>query len=224
MAVRDITVQDTNKAGRVTSLLSPAEYKDLVSVSLDVRIYPGNLILLQRPNPRSLLELHLTSKAVRGTNAKESRVKVSLHSFAYNLFADFDFASDLGGFFKAPPGVCSHCVLTDIIANSIPALQTFETVVPAERTKLSVHITDGSVKAHAPTHPGALVFYVGDLTLNTEVVGDAPSSHFHVLVPDLSVLLLDDLESRIDGLVSDKLPTLVNQGAAYWKVRRCTSY
>ncbi|KAF9650852.1 hypothetical protein BDM02DRAFT_3092255 [Thelephora ganbajun] len=180
LAVRDINVQDTNKANRVMPLLSPVEYKDL------------------RSNPRPSFELHLTSKAVRGTNAKESRVKVSLHSFTYNLFTDFDLAADLGAFFKAPP-------------------DTFETVVPAERTKLSVHITDGSVKAHAPTHPGVLIFYVGDLTLNTDIVGDAPSSLFRVLVPDLSILLLDDLDSRTDGLVSDKMPTSVNQGVAYRK-------
>ena len=39
LAVKDIAVQDTNKAGRVTSLLSPTEYKDLVSVPPDIRIY-----------------------------------------------------------------------------------------------------------------------------------------------------------------------------------------
>ena len=84
---------------------------------------------------------------------------------------------------------------------------------------MSVRITDGSVKAHAPTHPGALVFYVGDLTLNTDIVGGAPSSLLHVLAPELSILLLDDLESRADGLVSDKLSTSMKQGVAYWKVR-----
>jgi autophagy-related protein 2 len=127
-------------------------------VSLDIRVHPRDLTLLQRSNPRSLLELHLTSKAVRGTNAKESRVKVSLHSFAYNLFTDFDFAVDLGAFFKAPPGVSLRRVTAGVLTHYNLVLQTFETVVPAERTKLSVHITDGSVKAHAPTHPGALSF------------------------------------------------------------------
>lgn len=91
-------------------------------------------------------------------------------------------------------------------------------MVPTERTKLSIHITDGSVKAHAPTHPGALVFYVGDLTVNTDFVGDAVSSFLHVLVPDLSILLLDDLGSRTDGPALDKMPASVNQGVAYWKV------
>lgn len=84
---------------------------------------------------------------------------------------------------------------------------------------MSVRITDGSVKAHTSTHPGALVFYVGDLTVNTDIVGDTPSPLLHVLVPDLSILLLDDLDSRTDGLVSDKLTASVNQGVAYWKVR-----
>ena len=40
LAVKDMTVRDTNKAGRVTSLLSPAEYKDLVGVPDDIRVYP----------------------------------------------------------------------------------------------------------------------------------------------------------------------------------------
>ena len=151
-------------------------------------------------------------------------MKVSLHSFAYNLFTDFDFATDLGIFFKAPPGVSSCCMLAGIVVYFTLVLQTFETVVPTERTKLSVHITDGSVKAHAPTHPGALVFYVGDLTLNTDIVGDAPSSLFHVLIPDLSILLLDDLESRKDGPTPDKLVTSVNQGIAYWKVPRISHW
>lgn len=87
-----------------------------------------------------------------------------------------------------------------------------------------MHITDGSVKAHTPTHPGALVFYIGDLTLNTDIVGDAPSSLFHLLVPSLSILLLDDSESRTDGPVLDKLPTSANQGVAYWKVRSRISH
>jgi autophagy-related protein 2 len=219
LAVKDITVQDTNKAGRVTSLLSPAEYKDLVSVAREIGVYPRDLTLLQRSNPRSLLELHLISKTVRGTNAKESRVKVSLNSFAYNLFTDFDFAADLGTFFKAPPGVSSHCTPVSILTHSNLVLQAFESVVPAERTKLTVRITDGSVKAHAPTHPGALVIYAGDLTVNTDIVGDAASSFLHVLVPDLSILLLDDLESRPDGSVTNRLPASVNQGVPYWKVR-----
>jgi len=151
-------------------------------------------------------------------------VKVSLHSFAYNLFTDFDFAADLGAFFQAPPGVSSRSTFAGVLTHYSLVLQTFETVVPAERTKLSVHITDGSVKAHAPTYPGALVFYVGDLTLNTDIVGDAPSSLFHVSVPDLSLLLLDDLESRADGPVLDKIPTSVNQGVTYWKVRPCAPH
>ena len=115
MAIKEITVQDTNKAGRATSLLSLAEYKDLVGVLGDIRVYRILLAFyLQRSNPRSLLELHLTSKVVRGTNVKESRVKVSLHSFAYNLFTDFDFAVDLGAFFKAPPGVSARFILIGI--------------------------------------------------------------------------------------------------------------
>ena len=114
MVVKDTTVRDTNKSSRVTSLLSPAENKDLVC-ALAVRFYFWDLTLPQRSNPRSSLELHLTSKAVRGTNAKESRVKVSVHSFAYNFFTDLDFAADLGIFFKAPPGVSLRHISTGIV-------------------------------------------------------------------------------------------------------------
>lgn len=114
-------------------------------------------------------------------------------------------------------------VVYSLVSLPTLVLQTFETVVPAERTKLSVIITDGSVKAHAQTHPGALVFYVGDLTVNTDIVGDATSSLLHVFIPDLSMLLLDDLESGAAGRVLDRMPTSVNQGVAYWKVSPLSS-
>lgn len=76
----------------------------------NLRVCQGDLTRFQGHSPQPSLKLNLTSKAVRGTNAKESRVKVSLHSLTYNLFTDFDFATDLGSFFKGPPGVSSHQV------------------------------------------------------------------------------------------------------------------
>ena len=42
-------------------------------------------------------------------------VKASLHSFAYNLFTDFDFTHDLEAFFKAPPGVSLRRLLAGIL-------------------------------------------------------------------------------------------------------------
>lgn len=127
------------------------------------------------------------------------------------------FCRRFGGVLQGSVGCKFFQVLGGVLPRDELVIQTFETVVPAERTKLTVNITDGSVKAHAPTHPGALVFYVGDLTLNTDIVGDAPSSHFHVLIPELSILLLDDLGSRTDGSIADKVS--MNQGVGYWKVR-----
>lgn len=42
-------------------------------------------------------------------------MKASLHSFAYNLFTDFDFTHDLEAFFKAPPGVSLRRLLAGIL-------------------------------------------------------------------------------------------------------------
>lgn len=90
--------------------------------------------------------------------------------------------------------------------------QAFESVIPSERTRVSLKIMDGSIRALAPIHPGALVVYVGELEFHTDIIGDSLESSFHLLAPAASVLLLDDVPAA-----EVKAPT-ATLGIAHWKV------
>ena len=59
----------------------------------------------QNTSARSALKLRFTSLVVPETTAKESRVRLTVHGITYNFYPDITWATDLGRFFKAPPGV-----------------------------------------------------------------------------------------------------------------------
>ncbi|KIJ44231.1 hypothetical protein M422DRAFT_252242 [Sphaerobolus stellatus SS14] len=105
---------------------------------------------------------------------------------------------DLSLFIKAPEGA-------------------FETVVPSERTKISVTIRDGSVHISGEDHPGGIVLRMGEVQLETEIVGQAPETILAMAVTDTQALFLDDLSSIVvpeDVIVN---PTL--HGVQYWTRR-----
>ena len=62
-------------------------------------------VLRQASAPQSMLKIRFVSLILPETNAKESRVKVTLSGFTYTVHADLDWISDLGRFAKAPPDV-----------------------------------------------------------------------------------------------------------------------
>ena len=88
-------------------------------------------------------------------------------------------------------------------------------MIPSERTSIHLKIYDGSVRAFAPQHPGAIVVHVGDLGFSTEVVGNSPESTFKLLVPALAVLVIDDSS----GVVTTTQKTNFSNGVAFWQVR-----
>jgi autophagy-related protein 2 len=75
----------------------------------------------------------------------------------------------------------------------LSSLKAFESVIPSERTRLSLRIIEGSIRVLAPTHPGALLLHVGDLDFSTELVGDSPEASFRIVIPALSLLFLDNI-------------------------------
>lgn len=94
-------------------------------------------------------------------------------------------------------------------------LQAFEAVIPSERTRIALKISEGSIRAFAPNHPGSVLVYVGDLDFSTDVVGGSPDSSFCLLVSALSLLAIDDLSDYASEVGTTILPT----GIAFWKVR-----
>jgi autophagy-related protein 2 len=72
-------------------------------------------------------------------------------------------------------------------------LQTFEAVVPTERTVISLKIGDGSVRLLAPSHKGSLVLAIGGMNFATDIVGNFPDTSFRVDVPAMSVMAIEDV-------------------------------
>ena len=89
-------------------------------------------------------------------------------------------------------------------------------MIPSERTQVVIKIVDSSIRGLAPTHPGALVLYIGELDFATDIVGDSPEFSFHLLVLSISVLFVDSLYG-IGTKQTQASP--VAGGSTYWKVR-----
>ncbi|KAF8892528.1 hypothetical protein BD779DRAFT_1610102 [Infundibulicybe gibba] len=143
--------------------------------------------------PKPLVKLRFVSLVIPGTTVKESRIKLTLTGFTYNFYPDIGWISDLTLFVKPPPGA-------------------FEAVIPSERTVLSLKLSEGSVRAFAPSHPGAVVLYIGDMEFSTEIIGNAPESLFCVSMPAISLLAVDD--ARECANTGD---TSVRPGVPFWK-------
>lgn len=143
-------------------------------------------------SPRPLVKLRLISLVVPETTIKETRVKATVCGFTYDFYPDITWVTDLGLFAKSPPG-------------------TFESVIPSERTTVSVRILDGSIRLFAPNHLGALTAYIGELDFLTNVVGDSPEMSFQVVISELAFLAIDaDMTHARDNINSLK-------GVGYWK-------
>ncbi|KAF7338239.1 GP-PDE domain-containing protein [Mycena venus] len=141
---------------------------------------------------KPLLKLAFTSLVVPETTAKESRIGLALWGFTCNLSPDIQWATDLGLFFKPPPGA-------------------FEAVIPTERTHISLKVMDGSIRVLASSHPGAMVIHAGALNFSTSVDGDSPDSTIHLVVPELALLMIDNLADNIDPDAHN------NTGVRFWR-------
>ncbi|KAI0647065.1 hypothetical protein C8Q79DRAFT_1009211 [Trametes meyenii] len=148
---------------------------------------------------RSALKLRFTSLVVPETTAKESRVRLTLCGVTYHFYPDLKWAANLGRFFKAPPGA-------------------FESVVPSERTRVNVKVMDTSIRLLAPSHPGAIVPYIGELDFSTVIEGNSPTTSLNLSIPALALLLIDDLASTPEDTETPSRSQGTMHGAAYWKL------
>ncbi|KAH9843042.1 uncharacterized protein C8Q71DRAFT_735660 [Rhodofomes roseus] len=163
--------------------------------------------MLALTHPYSLLSAQASAVKVRfislivpETTAKESRVKLTLRGITFTAHPDFAWTSDLASFVKAPPGA-------------------FESVVPSERTRLSVKVVDTSLQTLCPTYRGALIPYIGELDFSTVIEGASPDLTFLLDIPAVSLFLVDDVKVMSQQLDSAKVghPTARSPGAEYWK-------
>ncbi|EAU88507.1 hypothetical protein CC1G_04213 [Coprinopsis cinerea okayama7 len=127
--------------------------------------------------PVPLLKLRFISSTIPETTAKETKFSISLNGFTFNFYPDLVWLQDIAEFSKSPPG-------------------TFESVVPSERTLVSLKITDGSIRALAPSHPGAMVLAIGGLNFVTDIIGNFPDTSFRVDVAALSAFAIENIADR----------------------------
>jgi autophagy-related protein 2 len=74
-------------------------------------------------------------------------------------------------------------------------------------------IMDGSLKAMAPRHHGAVVLHMGDLKFSINLIGDSPDLAFALGVPAAAILAIDNISDMTapEDRTSDR-------GPLYWKV------
>ncbi|THU88398.1 hypothetical protein K435DRAFT_969064 [Dendrothele bispora CBS 962.96] len=147
--------------------------------------------LLSTPKP--LLKLEFASFQIPQTTSKESRIRLSLWGFTYNFLPDIAWVSDFVSFVTAPPGA-------------------FENVVPSEKTHLWLMVEDGSIKATALQHPGALVFHMDTLEFQINLIGDSPVLAFTLSIPAAGILAIDNVS---DIVVIDSRGQ--RRGVSCWK-------
>ncbi|KAG6845341.1 hypothetical protein H0H87_010798 [Tephrocybe sp. NHM501043] len=143
--------------------------------------------------PKSMVKLRFTSLLLPGTVLKESRVKLTLSGFTFTAYPDLTWMTDLANFAQSPPG-------------------TFESVIPSERTRITLKVVDGAVQIFAPTHPGAIVIHINCLNFATDVVGDSSDSTFQLSIPALALLAIDDVSEETDAGISSQ-----QHGISLWK-------
>lgn len=110
------------------------------------------------------------------------------------------------------------CILCSAIIDI--CIQAFESVVPSERTRISVTILNSSVRASAPNYSGALVPYIGELSFSTIIVGSSPEISFHLHLSALSLLLADDISADVEESEQTRAvhPGPDPPGVSFWQV------
>ena len=80
-------------------------------------------------------------------------------------------------------------------------------MVPSERTRVEVKLVDTSVRALAPTYPGAIAVYLEEIDFKTVIEGSLPETSFGLSVRSISLFLIDDLSpAGEDGAVPPHSP------------------
>ncbi|PPR03614.1 hypothetical protein CVT24_007729 [Panaeolus cyanescens] len=141
-------------------------------------ILRGLLEKSQVTTPKPMIKLRFGTSIQPHTNIKETRIKLSLQGFCYNIHPDFSWINELALFAKNPPG-------------------TFEAVIPSDRTKVGLKILDGSIRVFGAKHPGSLVSYIQELDFSTDVVGKSPESTFEISAASFALLAIDDVNSIV---------------------------
>lgn len=141
---------------------------------------------VQELAPKPILFFRFISSSDLDGSTKETDVQLSLYNNTFFVTSDSSWIADLASFAKTPEGVSPPALfhlpspilllfpfLTLLPCSGSSFRQAFEDVVPSEVTRISLRLEDTSIHVAAPTHPGAIVLSIGQLSLATELVSDA---------------------------------------------------
>ncbi|KAF8317481.1 hypothetical protein DL93DRAFT_2165719 [Clavulina sp. PMI_390] len=161
----------------------------------------ATLLFLTRPRTmnaelKPMVQLRFASVSVSDAVAKESRIRTSLHGLTFVMNADIKWINDVAAFAKAPPGA-------------------FETVVPSERTVLTLQLSDCSVQLRSPSHQGSVVFALNDVDFGIDIVGNSPKLEIRLRVPSAWILAIDTLDAMSEPKASSR--GRIKQASDYWR-------
>ncbi|CAE6364266.1 unnamed protein product [Rhizoctonia solani] len=164
-SILDTVVKDSNGSPLASTILS--------------RTHSLNLAGHAKP----VIKVNFNAIVDPETGSRENRIKAVLTGITFTLAKTYDWAGDLGEFFKAPP-------------------ETFEAVVPTERVRLNLSLVDSCVKVIAPKHPGALVTVIGEVNFNTDVIGSSSETISDAGLHAVTVMLVDEEKPEVVDEVS----------------------
>lgn len=148
---------------------------------------------------RPLIKLRYVSIVEDVFGHKSSKIKLSFFGFIFHLYSEsLPLLEDLQSYFKSPEGV-------------------FDTVVPNERTTVSLAIVDGSIEVSGSNTSGSAIVHIGELEFGTAIVNESPEINLKARVLSSAVLFVDNKQTLPPALTnildSDAF------GASYWKSR-----
>ena len=89
--------------------------------------------------------------------------------------------------------------------------------MPSERTVVSIHLEDISVRLLSLLHPGSLVLVVNNAHISADLVGQSPESRFRADISSAWLFCVDTLAS-IRVFRRSSRPGRPLRASDYWKV------
>lgn len=94
--------------------------------------------------------------------------------------------------------------------------KAFETVIPSERTILSLNVSDCSIQLRTPTHPGSVVGALNNLEFAVDMIGNSPEMSTRLKLVSGWILAIDNLTSAVPYKTSARNRSA--QASDYWRV------
>ena len=100
-----------------------------------------------------------------------------------------------------------------MIACCLIFFQTFETVIPNEKTGIQVNIANGTIRAFTDSQTKAALVFIEDAECYTDLLANSSDMQLRLSILSSSVYTTDKSKSSMDNAVSSSV-----SGKDYWRV------